>query len=80
MPIEQSKTINEFCEAERFSRSHFYKLLDLGQGPELTRSGKRVTISPQAHARWRRRHAVKPAAKPATPVVQSSEDHEHLVP
>ena len=78
--FERSATIQEFCDTERISRSHFYKLLEQGQGPELTRSGKRVTVTPEAHRRWRLRHTAKSPRKSAPVIeptaVMKSEDRE----
>jgi hypothetical protein len=48
-------TINEFCDAHRISRAHYYNLKRLGQGPDEARAGDRtVIITMEAAARWRR--------------------------
>ncbi len=48
-------TINEFCDAHRISRAHYYNLKRLGQSPDEARAGDRtVIITMEAAARWRR--------------------------
>jgi hypothetical protein len=47
-------TINEFCEAERISRSLLYKLWDQGAGPRFHRVGSRWL-----HQEWRERLEVE---------------------
>jgi hypothetical protein len=57
-PIRQggraAYTIAEFCEAHRVSRSKLYQLWDAGVGPRIMRVGKKVIISSEAAADWRR--------------------------
>ena len=48
-------TINEFCQAHRISRSHFYDLTRRGQGPTIMKAGYATLISIEAAAEWRRR-------------------------
>ena len=38
-------TIREFCDAHRFSRSHYYNLKRRGLGPDETRLGDRGEIA-----------------------------------
>jgi hypothetical protein len=76
MAIEPSETILEFCAAERISRSHFYGLKKRNLGPDLTYSGKRVTITPEAHRRWRKRRT-GPAGKPTSSAAPVTSDCEH---
>lgn len=47
-------TIPEFCEAHRISQSTYYKLRNAGLGPREMRSLRKVTISVEAAALWRR--------------------------
>lgn len=47
-------TIEEFCELHRISRSLYFKLRKKGEGPRLMQVGKRVLISYEAAADWRR--------------------------
>jgi hypothetical protein len=49
-----SKTIDEFCTAERISRAMYYKLRRLGKGPREMAVGTHRRISPEAQADWRR--------------------------
>jgi hypothetical protein len=69
-PLEPSKTIKQFCEFERISESYYFKMRSEGRGPDETRSGRRVTITPEAHRRWRKRHT-RPAGKAAPQPNQS---------
>ena len=56
---EPSKTIVEFCEAERISRSKYYKLKETGNAPDETRVDGIIRITPESHAKWRRRHTAR---------------------
>lgn len=50
------KTIEEFCEANRISESMFYKLKRMrpSKAPRTLKVGKRILITPEAEAEWRR--------------------------
>lgn len=47
-------TIAEFCEEHRVSRTHLYMMVKAGKGPRLMKLGRRVLISVEAAADWRR--------------------------
>ena len=47
-------SIRTFCEDHAISRSMFYELINLGIGPRLTKIGKKVLITAEAAADWRR--------------------------
>jgi hypothetical protein len=47
-------TIKEFCHAHRLSEAMYYKLRAAGLGPREMRALKKVTISIEAAAEWRR--------------------------
>jgi hypothetical protein len=51
---DHSYTINEFCEAERISRSGLYKLWAQGKGPRWFNVGTKRNISHEARTAWRR--------------------------
>lgn len=53
-PPRAAFTIAEFCEAHRISVAMYFKLRDAGLGPRVMRAGRRVTISFEAAADWRR--------------------------
>jgi hypothetical protein len=53
MNYQAAFTIDEFCQAHRISRAHFYNLLKSGRGPRLMDVGKKL-ISAEAAADWRR--------------------------
>jgi hypothetical protein len=48
-----SKTIEEFCKAERISRSTYYQMRAEEWGPVEMAVGESVRISPSAHQKWR---------------------------
>ena len=54
-------TISEFCRRHGFSVSHYFNLASEGRGPRVMRAGKRVLISREAAADWRRSLEVTPA-------------------
>jgi hypothetical protein len=65
---EPSKTILEFCQAERISRSKYYGMKKNGTAPEETRVDGVIRITPESHARWRHRHTARTrAAGPRRP-------------
>jgi hypothetical protein len=47
-------TIKEFCAAHRISEAMYFKLRDAGLGPREMRALRKVTISVEAAAEWRR--------------------------
>jgi predicted DNA-binding transcriptional regulator AlpA len=47
-------SIKEFCADHGISRSFFYKLIQQGLGPRLTKLGARTLVSAEAAADWRR--------------------------
>jgi len=54
MAMDESFTIDEFCEAEKFSRAHYFNLRNRGEGPREYRAGRCVRITAEARADWRR--------------------------
>jgi len=56
--------IPEFCAAHRISRTYLYQLLKAGRGPRVMRMGKRVLITVEAAADWRKQME-QPAAEAA---------------
>jgi hypothetical protein len=50
----QAYTIDGFCEAHNLPRSTYYELKRRGQSPREMRAGRRVLISREAAAEWRR--------------------------
>jgi hypothetical protein len=47
-------SIDEFCELHRITRGFFNKLRTQGLGPRVMKVGRRVLISKEAAADWRR--------------------------
>jgi hypothetical protein len=47
-------TINEFCAAHRISPAMYFKLRAAGLGPREMRALRKVTVSVEAAAEWRR--------------------------
>ncbi len=63
-------TLREFCARHGLSRAHFYRLQSLGRSPRLIRAGRRVLVSREAAAEWRRemeRDSEEPARRASTP-------------
>jgi hypothetical protein len=50
----QSYTVDEFCAAERISRSMLYKLWKEGQGPRFYYVGNVRRITHEARLEWQR--------------------------
>jgi hypothetical protein len=46
--------IESFCEANGISVSHYFVLKRNGKGPREMKVGKRILITPEAEAAWRR--------------------------
>lgn len=47
-------TVAQFCADHNISRTHFYQLVKDGKGPRLMKLGRRVLISAESAADWRR--------------------------
>lgn len=52
---DRSYTPDEFCEAERMSRSKLYQMWSHGKGPRWFQIGNRRRISHEARIEWRRK-------------------------
>lgn len=50
-----SYDVDGFCRAHHIARSHFYSMLQQGNGPRIIKLGRRTIISGEEAARWRRR-------------------------
>ncbi len=48
-------TVKKFCESHSLSRDTFYKLRKRGEGPLITKIGRKTLISIEAAEAWRRR-------------------------
>ena len=48
-------TIAQFCDAHHISRTHLHNMCKVGKGPRMMKLGRRVLISAEAAADWRRR-------------------------
>jgi len=49
-------TVAEFAQRNRISTGHYFVMRRRGDGPKETRIGRKVLISPEAEADWRRKH------------------------
>jgi predicted DNA-binding transcriptional regulator AlpA len=56
-------SIKEFCADHAISRSFFYKLIQQGLGPRVTKLGARTLVSAEAAAAWRARMEQAEAAQ-----------------
>lgn len=52
-------TVDGFCEAHQIGRSYFNALRNQGLGPVVYKLGRRIFISGEAAAAWRRRMEAK---------------------
>jgi len=52
--LRAAYSIPEFCEAHRICEAFYYKLRAAGLGPREMRTLRKVTISIEAAAEWRR--------------------------
>jgi hypothetical protein len=52
--VDPSLTIDEFCTAERISRSQLYKAWAEGWGPEFYLNGSHRRITQRARLEWQR--------------------------
>lgn len=52
--MQQSFTVEQFCQAHAISRATFYDLLKRGAGPVIMKVGRRTLVSVEAAAAWRR--------------------------
>jgi hypothetical protein len=53
-PDNDMHSVESFCHSNGISIGLYYKLRGQGKGPRETRVGRRVLISPEAEADWRR--------------------------
>jgi hypothetical protein len=49
---EGALTIDQICALDNFGRGWYFRMRDLGLGPEEMRAGKKILISPDARKRW----------------------------
>jgi hypothetical protein len=56
-------TIPSFCASNAISLAHYYKLKRQGKGPREIVLDKRVIISPEAEADWRREREAETMAR-----------------
>jgi hypothetical protein len=56
-------TIKTFCLAHHLSEAMFFKMREMGIGPDEMRVGSRVLISFEAAAKWRAQREVTTAAE-----------------
>jgi hypothetical protein len=60
---DPSYTVDEFCAAERMSRSMLYKAWAQGWGPDFYRIGVTRRITHRARVAWQREREAKAAAE-----------------
>ena len=58
-------SVREFCCRHGLSRSHFYRLAERGDGPEVVKLGRRTLVPREGARKWRER-----LAQPATVLSQ----------
>lgn len=55
-------TIEQFCNAHQISRAFFNLLRQRGEAPTFMQVGRRILITAEGAAEWRKRHTVANAA------------------
>lgn len=68
-PQQSAFSIAQFCEAHHISRTHLHNMQKAGKGPRLMRLGRRVLISAEAAADWRRQIEADTEGGPACVVL-----------
>jgi hypothetical protein len=58
-------TIAQFCDAHHISRTHLHNMCKVGKGPRMMKLGRRVLISAEAAADWRRQLEAESMAEAA---------------
>lgn len=53
-PYRSAYTLAEFCAEHRISRTHLWALTKAGKGPRMMKLGRRILVSVEAAADWRR--------------------------
>ncbi len=53
MSTKPTFTIPQFCDDHNISRAFFYKLTKAGEGPRITKLGRRTLVTAEAAAAWR---------------------------
>lgn len=51
---QSAYSIAQFCDAHHISRTHLHNMCKAGKGPRMMKLGRRVLISAEAAADWRR--------------------------
>lgn len=51
---QSAYSIAQFCDAHHISRTHLHNMCKAGRGPRMMKLGRRVLISAEAAADWRR--------------------------
>ena len=59
--VEPSKTVSEFCAAEKMSKAKLYQDWREGRGPRYYLVGSHRRISPEAHREYRRQREAEAA-------------------
>jgi hypothetical protein len=62
MDNKQAYSVTAFCQLNSISRALYYKMRAEGKAPTEIRVGRRVLISQEAAAEWRRRMETETAA------------------
>ncbi|MBK8762094.1 MAG: hypothetical protein IPM03_17070 [Sulfuritalea sp.] len=60
-------TIEQFCNAHQISRAFFNLLRHRGEAPTFMQVGRRILITTEGAAEWRKRHTVMASAVESGP-------------
>ena len=62
MVVDPTLTVNQFCAAEKISRSQLYDLWKQKKGPDYYLNGKCRRITYEARVRWQRQREAEARA------------------
>jgi predicted DNA-binding transcriptional regulator AlpA len=54
MPLDETLTVDEFLRLEKISKSTLYAMWREGRGPQYHKIGRRILISAESRAAWRK--------------------------
>lgn len=80
IPSRSASTIKQFCEDHGISRGFYYTLEEAGLGPRVMRLGRRILISQEAAADWRRETEERTAAQAQARVAAHRADESRTQP
>jgi hypothetical protein len=72
---EGALSIDEICVLDGFGRNWYFKMRELGLGPDEMREGKLIKISPPARKRWHAKLEQLAKSKDTAAKIKASKEH-----